>query len=99
MQRAQATVEYVSLLLLAALLAGGALLVLRDASALARAAARAIVPRLGHHRRTHTPDQRALENPRRAALVARALPTLVLERDVHGDDDELPVDDACAAVA
>src|SRR4051812_28115298 len=99
MQRAQATVEYLGLLALAGLLLVLTALALRDGSGLATAVARAITPGLGHHRTVHTHDERALRNPRLAALVARAVPQLVLERDRFGDDDEVPVDLACRQVA
>jgi hypothetical protein len=42
-----------------------------------------------------TPDERALRNPRLRALIDRALPRLVLERDATGDDDEVPVWTRC----
>src|SRR5690349_19489660 len=95
MQRAQATVEYVALLLAGAALAASLVLIARGAPDLSAAVARAIRPGLGHGRTVHTPDERALANPRLSALIARALPQLVLERDRYGDDDEVPVDDAC----
>ena len=42
-----------------------------------------------------TPDERALRNPLLRALIDRALPRLVLERDPSGDDDEVPVWTSC----
>ena len=42
-----------------------------------------------------TPDERALRSPRLRALIDRALPRLVLERDTTGDDDEVPVWTRC----
>jgi hypothetical protein len=45
-----------------------------------------------------TPDERALRNPRLRALIDRALPRLVLERDVYGDD-EVPVWTRCRHAA
>jgi hypothetical protein len=42
-----------------------------------------------------TPDERALRNPRLRALIDRALPRLVLERDSTRDDDEVPVWTSC----
>src|SRR3954468_1915520 len=95
MQRGQATVEYVTLLALAAVLVGGLLALARGAPALSRAVARALRPGLGHGRTVHTPDERALANPRLAGLIARAVPALVMERDRYGDDDEVPVDASC----
>src|SRR4051794_15930795 len=95
MQRGQATVEYVTLLAFAAVLVGGLLALARGGPVLSGAVARALRPGLGHGRTVHTPDERALANPRLAALVARAVPALVLERDRYGDDDEVPVDAAC----
>ena len=52
---------------------------------------------LPHARRASrsTPDERALRNPRLRALIDRALPHLVLERDATGDDDEVPVWTSC----
>ena len=57
---------------------------------------RALVP---HPRRRAllTADERALRNPRLLALVRRAVPTLVLERDRYGADQDVPVDDGCRA--
>jgi hypothetical protein len=94
-KRGQATVETAALwglvalllLILAALLGPG--LASRIAQALGsppaskRSASRA------------TPDERALRNPRVRALIDRALPRLVLERDDTGDDDEVPVWTRC----
>jgi hypothetical protein len=42
-----------------------------------------------------TRDERALGNPVLRALIDRALPRLVLERDPSGDDDEVPVWTSC----
>ena len=42
-----------------------------------------------------TRDERALRNPVLRALIDRALPHLVLERDPNGDDDEVPVWTSC----
>src|SRR3954454_18118629 len=99
MQRGQATVEYVTLLAFAAVLVGGLLALARGGPVLSGAVARALRRGLGHGHTVHTPDERALANPRLAALIARAVPQLVLERDPYGDDDEVPVDDGCQAVA
>ena len=46
-----------------------------------------------------TPDERALRNPLLRALIDRALPRLVLERDGSGDDDEVPVWTSCRHAA
>src|SRR4051794_1535177 len=99
MHRGQATVEYLTLLAFASILVAALLALARGGPALSRAVGRAITPGLGHARTVHTADERALANPRLAALVARALPALVLERDRWGDDDEVPVDDACQQAA
>ena len=75
------------LLIAAALLAPG----------LARDLARSLGAALPHAGRTSrlTPDERALRDPLLRALIDRALPRLVLERDGTGDDDEVPVWTSC----
>ena len=94
-ERGQATVETAALwgllalllLILAALLGPG----------LADTIVRALsgeFPRVRSASRS-TPDERALRNPRLRALIDRALPRLVLERDESGDDDEVPVWTRC----
>ena len=91
MQRGQSTVEY------AALVGLVAVLVVAVAALAGRGGAidlHALVP----HPRRHwqrTPDERALHDPRLTALIARAVPALVLERDVHGDDATVPVQADC----
>ena len=64
---------------------------------LARDLARALGGALPHAARTSrlTPDERALRNPLLRALIDRALPRLVLERDGTGDDNEVPVWTSC----
>ena len=94
-ERGQATVETAALwgllvlllLILAALLGPG----------LADTIVRALSGDLPHARNAarSTPDERALRNPRLRALIDRALPRLVLERDDTGDDDEVPVWTRC----
>jgi hypothetical protein len=94
-ERGQATVETAALwglvalllLILAALLGPG----------LADTIVRALSPQLPPARSASrsTPDERALRNPRLRALIDRALPRLVLERDDTGDDDEVPVWTSC----
>jgi hypothetical protein len=95
-ERGQATVETTALwalvvlllLLLAALLGPG----------LAGTIVRALgmdLPHAHRHASRSTPDERALRNPRLRALIDRALPRLVLERDDSGDDDEVPVWTRC----
>ena len=82
------------LLIAAALLAPG----------LARDLARSLGAALPHAGRTSrlTPDERALRNPLLRALIDRALPRLVLERDVQrrrrrgAGVDELPARPLCA---
>jgi hypothetical protein len=95
MERGQATVETAALWALIALLllVTAALLVPGLAGDLARALGKA----LPHASRSSqlTPDERALRNPVLRALIDRALPRLVLERDVTGDDDEVPVWTRC----
>lgn len=95
MERGQASVESaalwgllaVLLLIVAALLGPG----------LAGTIARALGPHLPHARSASrsTPDERALRDPRLRALIDRALPRLVLERDASGADDEVPVWTRC----
>lgn len=95
MERSQATVETAALwgvlalllLIVAALLGPG----------LAGSVVDALGPHLPHARRASrsTPDERALRNPRLRALIDRALPRLVLERDSTGEDDEVPVWTSC----
>ena len=75
------------LVIVAALLAPG---VARD---LARSLGGAL-PHAGRSSRL-TPDERALRNPLLRALIDRALPRLVLERDGSGDDNEVPVWTRC----
>ena len=95
MERGQATVET------AALWGLIALLLLIVAALLGPGLARTVVGALGSHlphtrAQSHsTPDERALRDPRLRALIDRALPRLVLERDVSGDDDEVPVWTSC----
>jgi hypothetical protein len=94
-ERGQATVETAALwglLALLLLLVAGLL-----APGLARDLARALGTGLPHARRRSslTPDERALRNPQLRALIDRALPQLVLERDRTGDDDEVPVWTRC----
>jgi hypothetical protein len=94
-ERGQASVETVALwaivalllLIVAALLAPG----------LAGTIARSLGPRVPHARSASraTPDERALRNPRLRALIDRALPRLVLERDDSQEDDEVPVWTSC----
>lgn len=94
-ERGQASVETAALwgliallvLALAALLGPG----------LASRIAHALGGALPHASRVSrlTPDERALRNPRLRALIERALPRLVLERDSSGDDDEVPVWTRC----
>lgn len=98
-ERGQASVEtavlwgLIALLLLivAALLGPG----------LARDVVRSLGAALPHGERRSrlTPDERALRNPLLRALVDRALPRLVLERDGHGDDNEVPVWTRCRHAA
>ena len=95
-ERAQASVEYALICLLVALVA------VALAAALERAGrtadfGRALHPRVA--RGALTPDQRALRHPVLSALVARAVPALVLERDRHGDDESVPVSLGCRHVA
>ena len=52
-------------------------------------------PSRGRSASRATPDERALRNPRLRALIDRALPRLVLERDDSGDDDQVPVWTRC----
>jgi hypothetical protein len=96
MIRGQGTVEYAGLLATLALVALGLGAGLGLAGA--RLDLRALVP---HPRRRAllTADERALRNPRLLALVRRAVPTLVLERDRYGADQGVPVDDGCRAPA
>jgi hypothetical protein len=89
-ERAQGTVEYLGLLAVLAVLLGIVALV---SSADAPRLEWARLLRSARH--THTPDERALRNPVLGALIASAAPSLVLERDVHGDDIAIPVSDAC----
>lgn len=95
MERGQATVET------AALWGLIALLLLIVAALLAPGLAGTVVGALGSHlphtraQSRSTPDERALRDPRLRALIDRALPRLVLERDASGDDDEVPVWTSC----
>ncbi len=57
-------------------------------------ALRGVLPHAAQRSRL-TPDERALRDPRLRALIDRALPRLVLERDDTGDDDEVPVWTRC----
>lgn len=94
-ERGQATIETTALWALAALL------LLLVAALLGPGLAGTIVRALGvdlphaHHASRSTPDERALRNPRLRALIDRALPRLVLERDVSDADDEVPVWTSC----
>jgi hypothetical protein len=90
MERGQGTVEYLGLLMTLALLLG--------LLALAISADPPDVPwshLVRSSRRAHTPDERALRNPAVRALIGSAAPSIVLERDDHGDDLSIPVTDAC----
>ncbi len=58
---------------------------------------RTALPHAGRSSRL-TPDERALANPKLRALIDRALPRMVLERDSTGDDDEVPVWTSCRHV-
>jgi hypothetical protein len=94
-ERGQASVEAAALwglialllLILAALLGPG----------FARDLMRSLGAALPHAQRSSrlTPDERALRSPVLRALIDRALPRLVLERDGHGDDNEVPVWTRC----
>jgi hypothetical protein len=94
-ERGQASVETAALWSLVALL----LLIVAAllAPGLARDLARSLGGALPHTARTSrlTPDERALRSPLLRALIDRALPRLVLERDPSGDDDEVPVWTSC----
>ena len=97
MERGQATVETAALwglvallLLIVAVLLGPGL----AGTIVAARSARGAPPRCAPQSRS-TPDERALRNPRLRALIDRALPRLVLERDATGDDDEVPVWTRC----
>jgi hypothetical protein len=90
MERAQATVEYLGLLAVLALLLGVVALALpADAPTVLWSQL------LRTPRHVRTPDERALRNPALAALIESAVPSIVLERDEHGDDLAIPVSDAC----
>jgi len=91
-ERAQASVEYALLLLLVALVTVAVAAAL-DRVGRAADFGRALYPRIA--RGALTPDQRALRHPVLSALVARAVPALVLERDRHGDDNSVPVALSC----
>jgi len=95
-ERGQATAETAALWGLVALLliAVAALL----GQGLAPGVVRALVAALPHAATSSTPDERALANPRLRALIDRALPRMVLERDTTGDDDEVPVWTRCRHV-
>ena len=94
-ERGQATIETTALWALAALL------LLLVAALLGPGLAGTIVRALGtdlphaHYASRSTPDERALRNARLRALIDRALPRLVLERDVSDEDDEVPVWTSC----
>jgi hypothetical protein len=94
-ERGQSTVET------AALWGLLGLLLLIVAALLAPGLAGTVLGALGSHlpqvrsEARSTPDERALRNPRLRALIDRALPRLVLERDTTGDDDEVPVWTSC----
>jgi hypothetical protein len=90
MQRAQGTVEYLGLLAVLAVLLGLVALVISADAPQIRWASLLRPPR-----HVRTPDERALRNPALGALIASAAPSIVLERDVHGDDLAIPVSDAC----
>jgi hypothetical protein len=98
MQRAQASVEYALLLGLVVLLGLGLVAAFGAVHEPRLDLGRALLPRISH-RRFPTPDERALRSPTLGPLIRRAVPTLVLERDVWGDDDEVPVDAACRVPA
>ena len=90
MERGQGTVEYLGLLAVLALLLG--------LVAFALSADPPSIPwshLLRSSRHARTPDERALRNAGLGALIAAAAPSLVLERDDHGDDLAIPVSDAC----
>ena len=95
MERGQASAETAALWGLLALLLAivGALLALGLADDIARALGRAL-PHAAR-RSQRTPDERALANPLLRAVIDRALPRLVLERDVAGDDAAVPVWTSC----
>ena len=88
MQRGQSTTEYIGLVLACAILLAGVGLTM------GRLDGRFIV-RSFAARRHLTPDQRALRSPALRALIDRAVPELVLERDRFGEDDEIPVWTRC----
>ncbi|HEY3613388.1 MAG TPA: hypothetical protein VGK92_06770 [Gaiellales bacterium] len=98
MERGQASVETAALWGLVALLmlALAALL----APGLGRSLAHALGSALPHAGRSSalTPDERALRSPSLRPLIERALPRMVLERDVTGEDDEVPVWTSCRHV-
>jgi hypothetical protein len=96
MQRAQATIEYVLGVLAITLLV--AALPLALAAAGTRIDPRSLIPGLRQHAWL-TGDERALRSPTLAPLIARALPSLVLERDEYGDDASVPTDVSCRALA
>ena len=92
MQRGQATAEYVGIVLACAVLLAGVSLAIGPVDG--RVIVRAFAGR-GHL----TPDQRALRSPELRAIIDRAVPRLVLERDAYGDDDEVPVWTRCRSPA
>jgi hypothetical protein len=96
MSRGQATLEHAALLLLAAVLALGAIAAFRKGPP--PDLGRALLPRISRRHLT-TPDERALASPTLRPLILRALPRLVLERDGWGSDDEVPVRDSCRTPA
>ena len=90
MERGQGTVEYLGLLAVLAVLLG--LLALALSSDPPGIPWSHLLPST---RRARTPDERALRNAALGSLIAAAAPSLVLERDDHGDDLAIPVSDAC----
>jgi hypothetical protein len=98
--RAQSTVE---LLVLGGVLVAVVATLVRAAPAVAPAVADA-VRRAVRHEHAIQDDRWALASPTWGPLIRRFLPTLVLERDRHGQDASVPVDfllcrsPACAAL-
>lgn len=95
MKRGQATVETAALWGLVALLLLIVAALLGPGLADMIAHALGSQPSRGRSASRATPDERALRNPRLRALIDRALPRLVLERDDSGDDDQVPVWTSC----
>jgi len=94
-KRGQATVETAALWGLVALLLLIVAALLGPGLADMIAHALGSQPSRGRSASRATPDERALRNPRLRALIDRALPRLVLERDDSGDDDQVPVWTSC----